>query len=91
MISCMVFLSGRGTGTATTEAKLTQQVAYMEQKLLYDISIDLCKASNAMDREQYMDIMVGYGVGPNIRRLIQSFWDHAELVCRASGFFGGTF
>ena len=38
-----------------------------------------------------MEIMVGYGVGPNIRRLIQTFWDNAELVCRASGVFGKPF
>ena len=85
------FLSGRGTGTATTEVKLTQQLAYLEQAPLYGIFIDLKKAYDAMDRERCMEIMRGYGVGPNILRLIQFFWDNAELVCRASGVFGRPF
>ena len=38
------FLSGRGTGTATTEVKLTQQLAYLEQVPLFGVFIDLKKA-----------------------------------------------
>eukprot|EP00957_Ditylum_brightwellii_P161158 12270982-Ditylum_brightwellii.AAC.1 len=38
-----------------------------------------------MDRKRCEDILVAYGVGPNTMRLICYFWDHAELVCRASG------
>ena len=45
------FLSGRGTGTATIEVKLAQQLAYLEQQPLFGIFVDLKKAYNAMDRE----------------------------------------
>ena len=38
-----------------------------------------------------MEILVGYGVGPKMQRLIQFFWDNAELVCRANGVFGKPF
>ena len=37
------FLAGRGTGKATMEVKLTQQLAYIEQVPLYGIFIDLRK------------------------------------------------
>mmetsp|Transcript_7501 Transcript_7501/g.17018 ORF Transcript_7501/g.17018 Transcript_7501/m.17018 type:complete len:296 (-) Transcript_7501:86-973(-) len=85
------FLSGRGTGTAITEAKLTQQLAYLEQAPLYGIFIDLRKAYDAMDRDRCLEMMEAYGVGPNLRRLIKFFWDNAELVCRANGVFGKPF
>ena len=38
-----------------------------------------------------MEILVGYGVGPNMLRLIKHFWDTALLVCRAAGYYGGPF
>ena len=85
------FLTGRGTGTATTEVKLAQQLAYLEQQPLFGIFIDLKKAYDAMDRERCLEIMVAYGVGPNLIRLLRFFWDNAELVCRAGGCFGTPF
>ncbi|KAL7550925.1 hypothetical protein ACHAWF_014991, partial [Thalassiosira exigua] len=42
----------RGTGTAILEAKLAQQLAWLEQHPLYGIFIDLRKAFDAMDRER---------------------------------------
>lgn len=73
------------------EVKLTQQLAYMDQVLLYGIFIDLKKAYDAMDRDIYTEILTGYGVGPKMRKLVQFFWDNAELVCRAGGVFGKPF
>ena len=37
----------RGTGTATTEVKLAQQLAYLEQEPWYGIFVDLRKAFDA--------------------------------------------
>ena len=85
------FLSGRGKGTAITEIKLTQQLAYLEQVPLYGIFINLRKVYNAMDRDCCIEIMEAYRVGPNIIQLLRSFWDNAELVCWASGVFGKPF
>ena len=49
-MNCHGFLAGRGTGTATTEVKLSQQLAYIEQIPLYGVFIDLRKAYDAMDQ-----------------------------------------
>jgi hypothetical protein len=38
-----------------------------------------------MDRERCAEILVSYGVGPCMLRLINYFWDKAVLVCRAKG------
>ena len=44
------FRAGRGCGTGIMEAKLFQQLAYIEQCPLYAVFIDLQKAYDAMDR-----------------------------------------
>ena len=77
------FLAGRGTGTTTTEVKLAQQLAYIEQVPLYGVFIDLCKAYEAMDRRRCLKILKAYGVGPKMLKVNIFFWDHALLVCRA--------
>jgi hypothetical protein len=41
--------NGRGTGTAVIEAKLTQQLAHIEQTPFYGVFINLKKAFDAMD------------------------------------------
>ena len=44
------FQEGRGTGTATLEAKLLQQLAAMKEEFLYVIFLDLTKAYDVLDR-----------------------------------------
>ena len=73
------------TGTATTNVKLAQQLAYLKQQPLSDILVDLKKAYDAMDMEQCLGILEAYGVGPKLFRLLQHFWGEAGMVCRAGG------
>ena len=63
----------------------------MEQDPLYRVYIDLRKAYDAMDRDRCIEIMVAYGVGTNMVRLLKHFWDNAELVCRTMGRYGEPF
>ena len=77
--------NGQGTGTAAIEAKLTQQLAHIEQASFYGVFIDLKKVFDAMDREQCLIILETNGVEPNMCRLICHFWDKATNVCRTSG------
>ena len=46
------FRAGRGTGTATLEAKLLQQLAAMREEVLCVIILDLTKAYDALDRSR---------------------------------------
>ena len=85
------FVKKKGCGTAVLEAKLVQQLAYLRQTPLYTIFLDLRKAYDAMDRGRCIEILEGYGVGPNMLRLIIYFWESAEMVCRASGRYGPVF
>ncbi len=75
----------RGTDTAVIEAKLTQQLAHIEQSPFYGVFVDLTKAFDTMDREQCLQLLGEYGVRPNMRQLIWHFWDEATNVCHALG------
>ncbi len=85
------FCNDRGTDTAIMEDKLAQQMAFMEQELWFMAFINLKKAFDSMEQEQCLDILLGYGVGPNMCRLIKKIWDKAVLVCRAQNNFGVPF
>jgi len=71
----------RGTGTAGIEAKLSQQLAHLEQAPFNGVFLDLKKAFDSMDRERCLLILEGYGVGPRMIRLIRNFWRNAVVVC----------
>ena len=58
------FREGRGTGTATLEAKLLHQLAAMREEVLYVIFLDLHKAYDALDRSRCLEILEQYRVGP---------------------------
>ena len=62
------FRAGRGTGTATLEVKLIQQLAAMREEVLYVIFLDLTKAYDALERYRCLEILEGYGVDPSARR-----------------------
>jgi hypothetical protein len=66
--------NGRGTGTAIIEAKLAQQLAHLEQKPFFGIFLDLKNLFNAMDRDQWLLVLEGYGAGPNMQWLTHHFW-----------------
>ncbi len=73
------------------KAKLTQQLAHIEQAPFYGVFIDLKKVFDAMDWEWCLFILEGHGVGPSMRCLIRHFWDKATNVCRTSGNYGMPF
>ena len=60
------FREGCGTGTATLEAKLLQQLADMRKEVLYVIFLDLNKAYDALDRSRSLEILKRYGVGDRV-------------------------
>ena len=77
------FWAGRGTGTANLEAKMLQQLAYLREKILYMIFLDLHKAYDALDRYRCINILEGYGVGPQACRLLWTYWSRLRMVTRA--------
>ena len=86
-----VFCAGRGTGTATLEVKLIQKLTVMRETVLHVILINLSKAYDALDREQCLDILVGYGVGPRTIRILQIYWERLHMEENAGGNYGTAF
>ena len=82
------FRAGRGTGTATLEAKLLQQIAAVREEVLYVIFLDLTKAYDALDRSRCLGILEGYGIGPGARRLLRNYWRRLTMAARSGGYYG---
>ena len=85
------FRAVRGTGTATLEAKLLQQLAALREEVLYVIFLDLHKAYDDLDRSRCLEILEGYGVGPQARRLLQTYWRLLTMVAQAGGYYRAAF
>ena len=63
----------------------------MRNDVLYVIFLDLIKAYDALDRSRCLEILEGYGVGPNARRLLTTYWRRLTMVARAGGYYGTEF
>ena len=83
--------AGRGTGTTTLEAKVLQQLVAMREEVLYLIFLDLTKSYDALERSRCLEILEDYGVGPNARRLLKTYWRRLTMVARAGGYYGKAF
>ena len=82
------FRAGRGTGTATLEAKLVQQLVGIVHEPLFQIFLDVRKAYDSLDRGWYMEISWGCGMGHNTAHLIFHHWDNLIFVPKAKRFLG---
>jgi len=85
------FRAERGTGTALIEAKLKMQLTMRGIHPLFMIFLDLKKAYDTLDREEAIRILRGYGVGPNIIRIIENIWAGDTMVTKQSGYYGEPF
>ena len=85
------FWAGRGTGTATLEAKLLQPLVARREEVLYVIFLDLTKAYDALDRSRRLETLEGYGVGQQVRRLLQECWSKSTMVAMERGYYGTGF
>jgi hypothetical protein len=83
--------SKHGTGTAIIEAKLAQQLPYLELRPFYGVFLDLWKAFDAMDWERCIMLLEGYDAGPWMIQLIRGYWCDAIMVCRVAGNYGTAF
>ena len=81
------FRSVHGTGTTTLEAKLLQQLASLREEVLYIIFLDLRKASDALDRPKFLEILDRYSVVPRACWLLRKNWCRLRTVEKAEGHY----
>ena len=85
------FREGRGTGTATFEAKLLQKLVALREEVLYVIFLDLHKAYDSLDRSRCLKILEGYVIGPQARKILKTYWDRLTMVDRVGGYYRTAF
>ena len=79
------------TGTANLHTKLLQQLAAMQEEVLYVICIDLHKAYETFDREKFLEILDGYSVVPRYCRILQAYWYRLQMAVRVVAYYGNSF
>ena len=55
------------------------------------IFLDLTKVYDALNRSRCLEILEGYGIGPNARKLLKTYWRLLNVVVRAGGYYGTAF
>ena len=68
------FRGKRGTGTAIMEVKLAQELASIDYEFLLLLLLDLHKAYDTVYRDRLLIKMEGYGAGPQMCGLLETFW-----------------
>ena len=68
------FRGGLGMGTATLEAKLAQQLAGLAPEPLFQLLLYIHKVYESLYREKCLEVLSGYGMGPNLTHLLKSYW-----------------
>ena len=58
---------------------------------LYEIILDLHKTCNDLDRERCLEILAGYGVDPQVIRILQTYWGRLHMVVKSGGYRGHPF
>ena len=59
----------------------------MREEVLYELFSVLKKAYDELYRERRMEIIVGYGFGPLMERILRNFWDHLSMVSRVKCYY----
>ena len=65
---------GRGTGTASLEANLPQDLMAMSYEVLYEILLYLHKAYDALDHDYCLKTLAAHGVSPWSLLLLWRYW-----------------
>jgi Reverse transcriptase (RNA-dependent DNA polymerase) len=80
------FRKGHGTSTAIIEAKLRMQLAKRTTNPLYFEFMDLKKSCDTLDRGRTIEMLKGYGVGPNIIHFIEQILRMDTIIPKQAGF-----
>ena len=74
---------GQGRGTAAKEANLDQQLKVIVHEPLFQVIIDVQKSYDYFDRSLCVGVLRRYGLGNNLQRLLQRYWDKQKVAPKA--------
>ena len=70
------------------ESKLSQKLAGIVHKPLFQVFLYVQKAYDSLDRGIYVEILRGYGLILNLKILLQRYWGEQEVVPKSRKIFG---
>ena len=79
------------TGTATLEAKLSQQLAGISHETPFQVFLVIHNTYESLDRGRCLEVLREYRMGPNLARLIMTYWDRQRIVPKTGIFLGKKF
>ena len=68
--------------------KLAQELTRIYQSPLFLVFLELRKAYDNVDQKHLRIIPEGYGAGPSLCGILETFWDHQQVVPRQNGSHG---
>ena len=63
----------------------------MRETILHSILIYLRKAYRTLDRDRFLDILSGYGVGTRKPHIHQKYWVWIQMAAKAGGYYRNVF
>ena len=55
------------------------------------VFLNLYRAYDALDSSRCLEILYGYGVGPQAFRILRTYWGRMSMVAKAGGYYGSEF
>ena len=86
-----MFRARRGMRTAIIELFFPQELASIDQDTLCLVYLDLRKAYDTVDRDRLLITLEGYGAGPCLCGILETFRYWQRVVPKQNGFHGPVF
>ena len=85
------FWAVRGTGTAIMDLNISQYLTRVYHNPLFMVFLYLRKAYYTVYRYRLIQILEGYGAGPCLCGLLETFWSHQKVLPRHNVYHGAAF
>ena len=85
------FRGGQESGTYTLEAKLAQHLAGLAHDTPFQVFLDIRNAYDSLDKEKFLEVLSGYGVGKNLIPLLKSYWERHRIAPNTGKFLRNEF
>ena len=70
---------------------LSRHTKTIREEVPYKVLFDLRMSYDALDMENFLEILVGYGVGPRMEILLHHYCEHLLMVAQDGHYYGSLF
>ena len=70
---------------------MAPQLAGIYHEPLFQMFLNVRKAYDLLYRTRCMEVLRGYGLGADLQRLLERYWNDQTVVPRAGGYYGQPF